>query len=92
MNHRSKQIFDGFVGRFRHSKWLHARGFGPDVFLFRNLESGQVMYTQLPFTQVCIACFISMQSFDILPLLLIFKLWFLAFWLICSDIAKASIC
>ncbi|SCV05585.1 LANO_0H10726g1_1 [Lachancea nothofagi CBS 11611] len=34
--------------RFRTAKWLHKAGFAPQVFLFRNLESGQVIYSQLP--------------------------------------------
>lgn len=52
VNHRALRIFGNhFGGRFRHPTWLQRHGFGPDVFLFRNLESGQVLYTQLPFTQ-----------------------------------------
>ncbi|SCV03407.1 LAME_0H10176g1_1 [Lachancea meyersii CBS 8951] len=34
--------------RFRTAKWLQKAGFAPQVFLFRNLESGQVIYSQLP--------------------------------------------
>ncbi|KAH3899187.1 related to Mitochondrial homologous recombination protein 1 [Saccharomycodes ludwigii] len=34
--------------RFRTAKWLSKAGFAPQVFLFRNLESGQVCYSQLP--------------------------------------------
>lgn len=52
ITHRSREIFGGFVGRFRHAEWLRKHAFGPDVFLFRNLETGQVLYTQLPFPQV----------------------------------------
>ncbi|VVT47087.1 mitochondrial 54S ribosomal protein mL67 [Magnusiomyces paraingens] len=52
VNHRALKIFGNhFGGRFRHPAFLRRHGFGPDVFLFRNLESGQVMYTQLPFPQ-----------------------------------------
>lgn len=34
--------------RFRPASWLAKNDFGPQVFLFRNLESGQVVYSQLP--------------------------------------------
>jgi hypothetical protein len=34
--------------RFRQAKWLASNGYGPQVFLFRNIESGQVLYSQLP--------------------------------------------
>ncbi|KAH3682580.1 hypothetical protein WICPIJ_006455 [Wickerhamomyces pijperi] len=34
--------------RFRNAKWLDTNKFGPQVFIFRNLESGQVLYSQLP--------------------------------------------
>lgn len=34
--------------RFRTGKWLQKSGYAPQVFLFRNLESGQVVYSQLP--------------------------------------------
>ncbi|AMD19211.1 HBR310Wp [Eremothecium sinecaudum] len=36
------------TSRFRTAKWLQKSGFAPQVFLFRNLESGQVVYSQLP--------------------------------------------
>lgn len=51
LNHRHLQIFNKFVGKFRDATWLKNNGFGPDVYLFRNLESGQVLYTQLPYPQ-----------------------------------------
>ncbi|KAH3673265.1 hypothetical protein WICMUC_003724 [Wickerhamomyces mucosus] len=34
--------------RFRSAKWLEKNSFAPQVFVFRNLESGQVIYSQLP--------------------------------------------
>ncbi|CEP24199.1 MHR1 [Cyberlindnera jadinii] len=34
--------------RFRSANWLAKNGYAPQVFLFRNLESGQVLYSQLP--------------------------------------------
>ncbi|CDR47086.1 CYFA0S28e00474g1_1 [Cyberlindnera fabianii] len=34
--------------RFRTANWLAKNGYGPQVFLFRNIESGQVLYSQLP--------------------------------------------
>ncbi|CAR24866.1 mitochondrial 54S ribosomal protein mL67 [Lachancea thermotolerans CBS 6340] len=34
--------------RFRTAQWLKKAGFAPQVFLFRNLESGQVIYSQVP--------------------------------------------
>lgn len=36
------------ASRFRTANWLKKAGFAPQVFLFRNLESGQVVYSQLP--------------------------------------------
>lgn len=33
--------------RFRTAKWLESNGYAPQVFLFRNLERGQVVYSQL---------------------------------------------
>lgn len=35
--------------RFHNANWLKNKGFAPQVFLFRNLESGQVLYSQLPY-------------------------------------------
>ncbi|ODV59165.1 mitochondrial 54S ribosomal protein mL67, partial [Ascoidea rubescens DSM 1968] len=34
--------------RFRRPGWLRKNGYAPQVFLFRNIESGQVLYSQLP--------------------------------------------
>ncbi|ODV94743.1 hypothetical protein PACTADRAFT_34499 [Pachysolen tannophilus NRRL Y-2460] len=34
--------------KFRSAKWLEKNGFAPQVYLFRNIESGQVVYSQLP--------------------------------------------
>lgn len=52
IEHRALRIFGNkFGGKFRHESFLRRHGFGPDVFLFRNLETGQVVYTQLPFVQ-----------------------------------------
>ncbi|EDO17695.1 hypothetical protein Kpol_1004p73 [Vanderwaltozyma polyspora DSM 70294] len=34
--------------RFRPTQWLKSAGYAPQVFIFRNLESGQVLYSQLP--------------------------------------------
>lgn len=40
------------ASRFRTAQWLQKAGYAPQVFVFRNLESGQVVYSQLPtFTQ-----------------------------------------
>lgn len=40
------------VRKFRPASWLQKAGFAPQVFIFRNLESGQVVYSQFPyFTQ-----------------------------------------
>ncbi|AET38689.1 mitochondrial 54S ribosomal protein mL67 Ecym_3190 [Eremothecium cymbalariae DBVPG len=40
------------ASRFRTAKWLQKAGYAPQVYVFRNLESGQVIYSQLPhFTQ-----------------------------------------
>ncbi|SCU87896.1 LADA_0E06876g1_1 [Lachancea dasiensis] len=36
------------AARFRTAQWLAKAGFAPQVFLFRNLESGQVIYSQFP--------------------------------------------
>ncbi|CCE62825.1 hypothetical protein TPHA_0D01860 [Tetrapisispora phaffii CBS 4417] len=36
------------AARFRPTKWLKAAGYSPQVFVFRNLQSGQVLYSQLP--------------------------------------------
>lgn len=33
--------------RFRTGKWLSKSGFAPHVYMFRNLERGQVVYTQV---------------------------------------------
>lgn len=52
LNHRKLKIFGNhFGGKLRQHRWLEKHAFGPDVFLFRNLESGQVLYTQVPFPQ-----------------------------------------
>lgn len=40
--------------QFRNSNWLKTNGFAPQVYLFRNIESGQVIYSQLPHVSVCI--------------------------------------
>ncbi|KAH3661186.1 hypothetical protein OGAPHI_006593 [Ogataea philodendri] len=34
--------------RFRQPQWLAGNGFAPHVYLFRNIESGQVLYSQTP--------------------------------------------
>lgn len=34
--------------RYRPASWLRKNEFAPQVFLFRNMESGQVLYSQLP--------------------------------------------
>lgn len=34
--------------KFRRPTWLKENGFAPQIFLFRNIESGQVVYSQLP--------------------------------------------
>lgn len=34
--------------RFRPAGWLQKNEFGPQVFIFRNIESGQVIYSQTP--------------------------------------------
>ncbi|CAR29787.1 hypothetical protein ZYGR_0AD04710 [Zygosaccharomyces rouxii] len=40
------------VSKFRPATWLEGAGYAPQVFVFRNLESGQVLYSQFPnFTQ-----------------------------------------
>ncbi|QLQ80973.1 hypothetical protein HG537_0E03280 [Torulaspora globosa] len=40
------------IRKFRPASWLQKAGFAPQVFIFRNLESGQVVYSQFPhFTQ-----------------------------------------
>ncbi|SCU86985.1 LAMI_0D04302g1_1 [Lachancea mirantina] len=36
------------TARFRPAGWLRKSGYAPQVFLFRNLESGQVIYSQVP--------------------------------------------
>lgn len=34
--------------KFRNSHWLKTNDFAPQVFLFRNIETGQVVYSQTP--------------------------------------------
>ena len=34
--------------KFRNSFWLKSNNFAPQVYLFRNIESGQVIYSQTP--------------------------------------------
>ncbi|VEU22958.1 DEKNAAC104016 [Brettanomyces naardenensis] len=34
--------------KFRNAHWLKTNGFAPQVYLFRNIESGQVIYSQIP--------------------------------------------
>lgn len=34
--------------KFRNSHWLKTNDFAPQVFLFRNIETGQVIYSQTP--------------------------------------------
>lgn len=41
-------IVNTAVSRFRPSKWLQDKGYAPHVYMFRNLERGQVVYTQFP--------------------------------------------
>ena len=36
------------ASRFRPVEWIKKAGYAPQVFVFRNLESGQVLYSQLP--------------------------------------------
>ncbi|CAH01516.1 mitochondrial 54S ribosomal protein mL67 [Kluyveromyces lactis] len=36
------------ITKFRPANWLQKAGYAPQVFLFRNLESGQVLYSQFP--------------------------------------------
>lgn len=36
------------ITKFRPASWLQKAGYAPQVFLFRNLESGQVLYSQFP--------------------------------------------
>lgn len=36
------------VTKFRPAAWLQKAGYAPQVFIFRNLESGQVLYSQFP--------------------------------------------
>uniref|UniRef100_A0A060SXI6 Large ribosomal subunit protein mL67 n=1 Tax=Blastobotrys adeninivorans TaxID=409370 RepID=A0A060SXI6_BLAAD len=39
------------AGKYRRPNWLRNRRYGPNVFVFRNLETNQVLYTQTPFPQ-----------------------------------------
>lgn len=39
------------AGKFRRPGWLQKHRYGPNVFVFRNLETNQVLYTQTPFPQ-----------------------------------------
>ncbi|KAI0463854.1 hypothetical protein LJB42_002862 [Komagataella kurtzmanii] len=34
--------------KLRSAKWIQKNGFAPQVFLFRNIETNQVLYSQLP--------------------------------------------
>ncbi|GMG28258.1 unnamed protein product [Ambrosiozyma monospora] len=36
------------ASKFRNTHWLKSNGFAPQIFLFKNLESGQVVYSQTP--------------------------------------------
>lgn len=36
------------ITKFRPANWLKKAGYAPQVFVFRNLESGQVLYSQFP--------------------------------------------
>lgn len=36
------------ASKFRNSHWLKTNDFAPQVFLFRNIETGQVVYSQTP--------------------------------------------
>ncbi|AQZ15919.1 MHR1 (YDR296W) [Zygosaccharomyces parabailii] len=36
------------ITKFRPAAWLQKAGYAPQVFVFRNLESGQVLYSQFP--------------------------------------------
>ncbi|QPG74377.1 hypothetical protein FOA43_001704 [Brettanomyces nanus] len=36
------------ASKFRNANWLKVNGFAPQIFLFRNIESGQVIYSQTP--------------------------------------------
>ena len=44
----SKNLVNKGLSRFRPGTWLAEKGYAPHVYLFRNLERGQVVYTQLP--------------------------------------------
>ncbi|CAN6628400.1 hypothetical protein TRVA0_011S02916 [Trichomonascus vanleenenianus] len=39
------------AGKYRTPTWLRKHRYGPNVFVFRNLETNQVLYTQTPFPQ-----------------------------------------
>lgn len=36
------------ASKFRNSFWLQSNGFAPQVFIFRNIETGQTIYSQTP--------------------------------------------
>lgn len=36
------------ISKFRPASWLEKAGYAPQVFVFRNLESGQAIYSQFP--------------------------------------------
>lgn len=44
----SKNLVNKSVSRFRPGAWLADKGYAPHVYLFRNLERGQVVYSQMP--------------------------------------------
>lgn len=44
----SKSRADWAIAKFRPAAWLQKAGYAPQVFVFRNLESGQVLYSQFP--------------------------------------------
>lgn len=43
--------FSQRAGKLRRPTWLRQHRYGPNVYIFRNLETNQVLYTQLPFPQ-----------------------------------------
>ena len=42
------RIFVKMASKFRNTFWLKENGFAPQIYLFRNIESGQVIYSQTP--------------------------------------------
>ncbi|SMN20837.1 similar to Saccharomyces cerevisiae YDR296W MHR1 Protein involved in homologous recombination in mitochondria [Maudiozyma saulgeensis] len=44
----NKSLINKGISRFRPAQWLQKKGLAPHVYLFRNLEKGQVVYSQMP--------------------------------------------